>query len=76
MQTAAIVMACMFAVAATLSAYAAIVNAEWFFRSPNVRILTGALPRWAQRAIYAILAIAMGGLAIHLFISSFSLTGR
>ena len=76
MHTAAIVMAIMFAVAATLSAYAAIVNAEWFFRSPNVRILTGTLPRWAQRTVYAILAIAMGALAVHLFISSSGFTGR
>ena len=75
MRTAALLMAAMFAIAAALTAYAAIVNAEWFFRSPNVRILTGSFKRSVQRAIYGVLAVAMASLAVHLVIRSFAESG-
>lgn len=75
MRTAALLMAAMFAIAAALAAYAAIVNAEWFFRSPNVRILAGSFKRSVQRAIYGVLAVAMASLAVHLVIRSFAESG-
>lgn len=69
MFTARMIMAAMFLIAGTLSAYAAIFNPEWFFRSPNVRILTGSLRRPIQRLIYGLLAAAMLFMAARLILS-------
>lgn len=69
MFTARMIMAAMFLIAGTLSAYAAIFNPEWFFRSPNVRILTGSLSRPIQRLIYGLLAAAMLFMAARLILS-------
>lgn len=69
MFTARMIMVAMFLIAGTLSAYAAIFNPEWFFRSPNVRILTGSLRRPIQRLIYGLLAAAMLFMAARLILS-------
>lgn len=69
MFTARMIMAAMFLIAGTLSAYAAIFNPEWFFRSPNVRILTGSLRRPIQRLIYGLLGAAMLFMAARLILS-------
>lgn len=65
---AQLIMAAMFLIAGVLSAYAAIFNPDWFFRSPNVRILTGTLRRPLQRLIYALLAAAMIFMAVVLIL--------
>lgn len=66
-------MAAMFIIAGSLATYAVIVNADWFFRSPNVRILTGRMRRGYQRTLYGIIAAAMFALAIKLILESNSL---
>lgn len=61
--TAAIIMAGVFALSGALALGASLFNAEWFFRSQGVRMLTWRLSRLWCRVLYALLGaafIAMG----------------
>ncbi len=64
--TAGYIMASIFALGGSLSIAAAICNWDWFFRSESVRMLTWRLSRHWQRAVYAMLGIAILAMAIKL----------
>ncbi len=59
MELATNILVILFVVAGVLCLYAALMNAEWFFRSPNVRILVGSLSRTSSRIIYAVIGLAI-----------------
>lgn len=59
-----------FAIAGIVSLLASALNADWFFRSANVRMLTLGTRRPLQRIIYAIFGLLMMAAAIRLFLES------
>lgn len=59
-----------FAIAGIVSLLASALNADWFFRSANVRMLTLGARRSLQRIIYAIFGLLMIAAAIRLFLES------
>ena len=60
------IMATLFALCGLLGLTASLLNLEWFFRSRGVSSLVGRLRRPWQRALYAILGIAMLAMAYNI----------
>ena len=67
---ATLLMSGIFAIAGIVSLLASALNADWFFRSANVRMLTLGARRPLQRIIYAIFGLLMIATAIRLFLDS------
>ena len=67
---ATLLMSGIFAIAGIVSLLASALNADWFFRSANVRMLTLGARRLLQRIIYAIFGLLMIATAIRLFLES------
>lgn len=63
LSAAAYVVAAAFAVAGLLSVYVALTGADWFFRSPGVRMLVGRLSRTGARVVYAVAGLAILAMA-------------
>lgn len=61
--TASYILASIFAIAGLLSVSASAANWNWFFESPNVRLLTSRLSRGASRIFYALIGVAILAMA-------------
>ncbi|WP_302591565.1 immunity 17 family protein [uncultured Muribaculum sp.] len=57
--TASRILAVLFLISGSLSLLAAVAGWDWFFRSYNVRILTGQLKRGHARILYALIGLAI-----------------
>jgi len=60
---ASMIMAGVFACAGMLAIVASVASWDWFFKSPNVRILTGRLSRGKARVVYFVLGVAILAMA-------------
>ena len=56
---ATLIMAGVFACAGVLAIVASVASWDWFFNSPNVRILTGRLSRGKARVVYFVIGLAI-----------------
>lgn len=61
---ASIILIVIFACVGLFSVVAAIASWDWFFQSPNVRILTGKLSRGKARMVYLIIGVAILAMAV------------
>ena len=59
-----------FSIAGVLAIGVAVVDADWFFTSANVRAITGRMSRRASRIIYFIIGAAVLGMAVKIFFDS------
>ncbi len=70
-RTAAIVMASLLALCGLFAAAAAAFNWEWFFRSPNTRMLSFGIRRRSRiRILYLLYAAAMIAMSVRLFLDA------
>lgn len=61
---ASMIIAGVFACAGLLAIVASIASWDWFFKSPNVSILTGRLSRGKARVVYFVIGVAIIAMSI------------
>lgn len=66
LNAATYLLAAIFAACGVFSLTAGIAGWDWFFRSMNVRMLTGRLSRSAARAVYIVLGMVIIAMAIYM----------